>query len=578
MDNASWVQAKSQQALCANLHSGSQKKFRDNLKSKDVLPRRLKFVRPENERNALPPTEFMTTTSSSTWSSSSSAPPPAGQQHSDFKYASKQLFSESSIPGLMDWRSSMNSVGSGLRNLGNSCFMNASLQCMCYTAPFQNYIASKRHRDRCNTSGYCIFCELQKLMPLMLMNRNTTAPTEVFRNLRLLSKKLRPGRQEDAQEFLRFLMEGLQNNTLKEYAKTPEMKNMRVQETTVVHKIWGGYLRSQIKCCKCGYESNTYDSILDISLEIRGPSVRSALSHFTDPEILDEDNMYNCSKCKKKRRAIKQFTIFEPPNVLCIHLKRFEVGGGLYSAGSGKIGKHVKFEETLDLTDFMSYRTCPKVSYSLFGVLVHYGFSMQGGHYVSYIKAPDNQWYLMDDSRVERIHSVKHVLKEKAYLLFYQRNEDKVLYHSPGTSPQATTKRSRSRHPRGESSSTAFDSLKDLAKVLPKTHRSPPKKESVSLKPVMIYGKNNNHRSDRTTTTSSARSTDRSTTSSRSSNRKKPIDDCNHNGNGLENGEMVDDDKRNGNASNGNGCNNVQIGQKVQKKRRLSSERKCKEE
>ena len=35
----------------------------------------------------------------------------------------------------------------------------------------------------------------------------------------VLSKKLRPGRQEDAQEFLRFLMEGLQNNTLKQQGK-----------------------------------------------------------------------------------------------------------------------------------------------------------------------------------------------------------------------------------------------------------------------------------------------------------------------------------------------------------------------
>merc|ERR1719319_859079 len=141
-------------------------------------------------------------------------------------------------------------------------------------------------------------------------------------------------------------MEEGQENTLKEEGRKP--KDMRVQETSFVHKLWGGYLRSQIKCCKCGYESNTYDSILDISLEIKGPSVRSAFKHFTDPEILDEDNKYLCARCKKKRRAIKQFTIFEPPNVLCLHLKRFEcaLGGGMFSGG--KINKHIKFEDILD--------------------------------------------------------------------------------------------------------------------------------------------------------------------------------------------------------------------------------------
>lgn len=250
---------------------------------------------------------------------------------------------------------------------------------------------------------------------------------------------------------------------------------MRIQETTFIHKLWGGYLRSQIKCCKCGYESNTYDSILDISLEIKGPSVRSAFKHFTDPEILDDDNKYNCDNCKKKRRAIKQFTIFEPPNSLVIHLKRFECGGGgLYSGG--KINKFVKFEDELNLTEFMSYQTCPKVTYSLFGVLVHYGYSAHGGHYVSYIKAPDDRWYLMDDSSV-RPANINIVLKEKAYLLFYRRNEQKVLYQSPSQSPKMKSvikrERERERESRYASNSrmtsgSSLDSLKELAEHLPK--------------------------------------------------------------------------------------------------------------
>ena len=240
---------------------------------------------------------------------------------------------------------------------------------------------------------------------------------------------------------------------------------MRIQETTFIHKLWGGYLRSQIKCCKCGYESNTYDSILDISLEIKGPSVRSAFKHFTDPEILDDDNKYNCDNCSKKRRAIKQFTIFEPPNALVVHLKRFECGGGgLYSGG--KINSFVKFEEELDLTEFMSYHTCPKVSYSLFGVLVHYGYSAHGGHYVSYIKSPDQRWYLMDDSSV-RISSISQVLKEKAYLLFYKRNEQKVPYQSPAPSPKLI-KRELSSRKSQITSPSSFDSLKELADHLPK--------------------------------------------------------------------------------------------------------------
>merc|ERR1712228_1075858 len=257
---------------------------------------------------------------------------------------------------------------------------------------------------------------------------------------------------------LRFLMEELQNNTLKEHGT--KIKDMRVQETSLIHKVWGGYLRSQIKCCKCGNESNTYDSILDLSLEIKGPSVRTAFKHFTDPEVLDGDNKYQCDNCSKKRRAIKQLTVFEAPNILSLHLKRFESNGsGMFSGG--KINKHVKFGQTLDLSEFMSYDTAPKVTYSLFSVLVHYGYSSHGGHYVSFCKAPNNEWYLMDDSRVQSVASLNSVLREKAYLLFYKRNENKILYKSPNQTPKLTKMKNM------QSNHSSFDSLQKLADTLP---------------------------------------------------------------------------------------------------------------
>lgn len=44
------------------------------------------------------------------------------------------------------------------------------------------------------------------------------------------------------------------------------LKDERVKETTVLHRIFGGYFRSQVKCSVCGHESNTYDAFLDLSL------------------------------------------------------------------------------------------------------------------------------------------------------------------------------------------------------------------------------------------------------------------------------------------------------------------------
>ena len=53
----------------------------------------------------------------------------------------------------------------------------------------------------------------------------------------------------------------------------------------------------QVKCCECGYESNTVDDFLHISLEItRAHSLTKALQRFTTGEYLDQENKYKCPK------------------------------------------------------------------------------------------------------------------------------------------------------------------------------------------------------------------------------------------------------------------------------------------
>jgi ubiquitin carboxyl-terminal hydrolase 36/42 len=71
----------------------------------------------------------------------------------------------------------------------------------------------------------------------------------------------------------------------------------RIKETTVVHQIFGGYFQSQVKCMKCGYESNTFETYLDVSLDIKGAdNVQKAFRDYTTPEILNKGNQYKCEK------------------------------------------------------------------------------------------------------------------------------------------------------------------------------------------------------------------------------------------------------------------------------------------
>jgi hypothetical protein len=231
-----------------------------------------------------------------------------------------------------------------------------------------------------------------------------------------IGKHFRLGRQEDSHEFIRYLIEGVQR------AMSGDDKLTRVDQGALF-SVFGGYLQSQVKCQVCGYESNTLDPVLDMSLEIKSKhiqSIQSALSHFCAPEILDGDNKYKCPRCNKKVRAQKQFTIRQPPHVLTLQLKRFGFMG--LFGGNNKITKSINYPDQLTLDPYLSHKPQRPHSYSLYGVLVHTGSSTHSGHYFSFVRAANQLWYRCDDHHVSQV-SHATALQQNAYLLFYVKNE-----------------------------------------------------------------------------------------------------------------------------------------------------------
>ncbi|XP_032932894.1 ubiquitin carboxyl-terminal hydrolase 36 isoform X2 [Catharus ustulatus] len=192
----------------------------------------------------------------------------------------------------------------------------------------------------------------------------------------------------------------------------------QTQATTLVHQIFGGYLRSRVKCLECKTVSDTYDPYLDVTLEVeRAANIVRALELFVKPEQLGGDNAYRCSMCRKKVPASKRFTIHRASNVLTISLKRF---GSCSSSGGRKITKDVGYPEFLDIRPYMSEPKGDPITYGLYAVLVHSGYSCNAGHYFCYVKASNGQWYRMNDHEVHP-SNIKVVLNQQAYVLFYLR-------------------------------------------------------------------------------------------------------------------------------------------------------------
>ncbi|XP_036384663.1 ubiquitin carboxyl-terminal hydrolase 42 [Megalops cyprinoides] len=305
-------------------------------------------------------------------------------------------------------------VGAGLQNLGNTCFLNSALQCLTYTPPLANYLLSREHSKTCHEPGFCMMCTMQNHITQVFANSgNVIKPIGVLNELKRIATHFRFGSQEDAHEFLRYTVDAMQKACL-----SGNKLDRHTQATTLIHQVFGGYLRSRVKCLNCKAVSDTYDPYLDVALEIKtAQNITKALEQFVKPEQLDGENAYKCNKCKKMVPATKRFTIHRSSNVLTLSLNRFANYNG------AKIAKDVRYPEYLDMRPFMSQSHGEPMVYLLYAVLVHSGFSCHAGHYYCFIKASNGQWYEMNDSSVS-VSDVRSVLNQQAYVLFYIRSPD----------------------------------------------------------------------------------------------------------------------------------------------------------
>lgn len=123
----------------------------------------------------------------------------------------------------------------------------------------------------------------------------------------------------------------------------------------------------------------------------RGITLEECLDEFERAEVLSEQDMWYCPRCKEHRRASKKFDLWKSPDILVAHLKRFSSSG----YRRDKLDVMVDFPiEGLDLTSRVIQKEDGKDEiYDLIAVDDHYG-GLGGGHYTAYAKNfVDGRWY-----------------------------------------------------------------------------------------------------------------------------------------------------------------------------------------
>lgn len=349
----------------------------------------------------------------------------------------------------------------GLINTGNLCFLNATLQALLSCSPFVQLLQELRIRDipKVGFPTLTAFSEFVCDFDMPTSSNLKKDAVETGRPFRpamfeAVLKNFTPDvpnsisgrpRQEDAQEFLSFIMHQMHDELLKlegQSSGTNGFKTSVVSSTeedeweTVGPKnksavtrtqsfipselsdIFGGQLRSVVKA-RGNKASATVQPFLLLHLDIHLEVVRTiedALHLFSAPENLEG---YRTSAIGKggvvtAKKSVKIQTLSK---IMILHLMRFSYG----SQGSAKLLKPVHFPLEFILSrELLVSPSTESRKYELVATVTHHGREPSKGHYTADVRHANGQWLRFDDASVTAIATSK-VLHDQAYVLFYRQ-------------------------------------------------------------------------------------------------------------------------------------------------------------
>ena len=354
----------------------------------------------------------------------------------------------------------------GLHNIGSTCYMNATLQCLLHVSPLVEYfifIYPKQYKDinkineSIETKGKISnsFFEIIKSISengkqnnsinsqnsnyylyqyRSSYNDNAVSPEKFQRAVGTFNPLFRNLEANDSKDLILYLLQimhqelnyytlnqpftGYPNqldreNTLQVFIESYDKLNK-----SIISDLFYGTNENITKCLGCGRVIYNFQKFEFISFGMfkynhKNFNIYNGFEDNSSIEKLEGDNKYYCNNCKGSRDAEICTKIFKSPKFLVINLD--------YGKNKMYMPSSINYDEEIDITRFIN-KPESTIRYRILCVCSHYGDSGSYGHYIAYCKhLKESRWYKFNDSLVSQCSKEEIKYGGNPYLLLYER-------------------------------------------------------------------------------------------------------------------------------------------------------------
>jgi len=337
----------------------------------------------------------------------------------------------------------------GLKNRGNTCYLNTSIQCLSHlnnlTEYFLNnlYVSDLNNRFNelkgKNLINIKITREYAKLITALWTSNVSIEPQSFHEIIQSDNSQFIGYDQQDSQEILSFILdnlhEGLKYNVdINYYGKIENSVDKIVVESienwknnvdskySIIAELFFGQFINKIISLENKSNnkliSKNFEMFNMLNIPIHGNTIYDSLLKYFEKEILE--SKYLDESTNTYINAYRQIKIMRVPKYLIIVLKRYKTNenGSLLKSNNSIVFPLDK----LDMSSYSEGYDSINCNLKLISIGCHIG-GLEGGHYFSVCRHRNEKWYQYNDEHVTEfdVDINKEIIHKYGYILIYEK-------------------------------------------------------------------------------------------------------------------------------------------------------------